>query len=124
MREVQKHIGIWLLLLGGAAAQNTPEKATVQDVAVVRDGTGLRVEVTLSSPVKPWVETAVHPSRILLDLRETVCTDKIKKIDVHGSGIKRVRTEQHSTSPVFARVIVELDQEHTYSWKAEGNRIV
>jgi hypothetical protein len=113
-----------MLLLSCAAAQNTARTATVQNVAVAREGAYLRLEVTLSSPVKPSVETAVNPDRILLDLPDTICTDKTKQVEIHANGVRRVRTAQHSTSPLVTRVVLDLDQARTYSLKSEGNRII
>lgn len=114
-----------MLLLSCAAAQNTPGTATVQNVAVTQEGADLRVEITLSSPVKPAIDTALHPDRILLDLPETVCTDQTqKKVDVHVNGVSRIRTSQHSTSPLVTRVVLDLDQAHPYNLRSEGNRIV
>jgi hypothetical protein len=82
------------------------------------------LEVTLSSPVKPSVETAVHPDRILLDLPDTICTEKTKQIEIHANGVRRARTAQHSTSPFVTRVVLDLDQARSYSLKSEGNRII
>jgi|SRR5579863_54886 len=125
MTAVHKHFAIWMLLLSCAAAQNTPGTATVQNVAVTQEGADLRVEITLSSPVKPAIDTALHPDRILLDLPETVCTDQTqKKVDVHVNGVSRIRTSQHSTSPLVTRVVLDLDQAHPYNLRSEGNRIV
>ena len=121
---VQKHVATWMILLSCAAAQNTAGTATVQDVAVARVGTDLRIEVTLSSAVKPSVETAIHPDRILLDLPDTICTDKTRRVDVHFNGVRRVRTGQHSTSPLVTRVVLDLDQSNPYSVRVEGNRII
>ena len=39
-----------------------------------REEGNLRVEITLSAPVKPSVETAVDPDRILLDFPNTSAT--------------------------------------------------
>ena len=125
MTTVQKHFATWMVLLSSAAAQNTAGTVTVQNIAVAREGTDLRVEITLSSPVKPAIDTALHPDRILLDLPETVCTDKThKKVDVHVSGVSRIRTSQHSTSPLITRVVLDLDQAHPYNLRSEGNRII
>jgi hypothetical protein len=124
MTAVHKHIGTLMLLLSYAAAQDTAGTATVQNIAIAREGTDLRVEVTLSAPVKPSVETAIHPDRILLDLPDTICTDKTKKVDVHTNGVNRVRAGQHSTSPLITRVVLDLDQAHPYRLKSEGNRII
>ena len=113
-----------MLLLSCAAAQNIAGKATVQTVTTSRHGSDLQVEVTLSAPVKPSVETASNPERILLDLPETACGDKIKIVPVHANGVRRVRTGQHSVSPLVTRVVLDLDQAHLYAVKTEGNRIV
>src|SRR3981081_2155059 len=124
MTAVQKHVGTLMLLLSLAAAQNTAGIATVQSVAVTREGAYLRLEVTLSSPVKPAVETAVHPDRILLDLPDTICTDKTKQVEIHANGVRRVRTAQHSTSPLVTRVVLDLDQARSYTMKSEGNHSI
>jgi hypothetical protein len=124
MTAVQKHLGTWMLLLSCAAAQNIAGKATVQTVTTARHGSDLQVEVTLSAPVKPSVETASNPERILLDLPETACGDKIKIVAVHANGVRRVRIGQHSVNPLVTRVVLDLDQAHLYAVKTEGNRIV
>jgi len=124
MTAVQKHIGIVTLLLSCAAAQNTARTATVQTVKATREGGDLRVEITLSSPVNPSVDTAVHPDRILLDFPDTICNDNTKNVGVNANGVRRVRTGQHSTSPFVTRVVLDLDQTHPYTMKAEGNRVI
>ena len=115
-----------MLLLSCAAAQNTTgtATATVQSVTTVRQGNSLRVEVTLSAPVKPSFETASNPDRILLDLPDTTSNDRVKTVSVNANGVRRVRTGQHSTSPLITRVVLDLDQAHPYTVNAEGNRIV
>jgi hypothetical protein len=113
-----------MLLLSCAAAQNTIGTATVQSVTLAREGTDLRVEVTLSAPVKPSVETAVHPDRILVDLPDTVFHNDIKNVAINTNGVRRVRTGQHSTTPLITRVVLDLDQAHLYTVETDGNRIV
>src|SRR5271169_2486043 len=124
MTAVQKHVGTLMFLLSCAAAQNTAGTVTVQSVTAAREGTGLRVEITLSAPVRPSFETASNPERILLDLPDTTSNDRIKSVAVNANGLRRVRTGQHSTSPLVTRVVLDLDQAHPYTVKAEGNRIV
>src|SRR5271166_769078 len=123
MKTVGKHLGIWMLLLSCAAAQTKSATTTVQSVKVVRDQAGLRVEVTLSSPVQPAIETAVNPDRILLDLPGTVATGNTQK-QVNTGGVRQVRASQHSTVPPVTRVVLDLDQAHSYAMKTEGNRII
>ena len=113
-----------MLLLSCAAAQNTVGTPTVRSVAAEQEGTDLRVEITLSAPVKPSVQTAVRPERILLDLPGTICNDNTKNVAVNANGVRRVRTGQHSTDPLITRVVLDLDRAHPYTLQAEGNRIV
>jgi hypothetical protein len=124
MTASQKHFAILILLLSGAAAQNTAGPAAVQNIAVAREGMDLRVEITLSAPVRPTVDTTHHPDRILLDLPETISPDKTRKVDVHVNGVNRIRASQHSTSPLITRVVLDLDQAHPYNVKLEGNHII
>src|SRR3981081_2261962 len=121
---VQIHVGVLMLLLSCALAQDTAGAATVQSVKVIREGAYLRLEVTLSSPVKPSVETAIQPDRILLDLPDTICTEKTKQVEIHANGVRRVRTAQYSHTPLGARVVCDRDQARTYSLKSEGTRII
>src|SRR5271165_3595764 len=124
MKAIANNLGTLMLLLSCAAAQTPANTATVQNIAFTRQGTDVRIEVTLSSPVTPSIETAVHPDRILLDLPGTTCAEGTKQVGVRVGGIRRVRAAQHSTGPMITRVVVDMDQAHPYSLKSEGNRIV
>ena len=125
MMVVQKHVWAVLVLASCAAAQNgTTATATVQNVTVAREGTDVRVEITLSAPVTPSVDTAVKPNRILLDLPETMPGTSPKAVPVNDNGVRQVRTGQHSTLPLVTRIVVDLDQLHLYSVRSEGNRII
>ena len=123
MMVVQKHLWAVLVLASCAAAQNGTT-ATVQNVTVAREGTDVRVEITLSAPVTPSVDTAVKPNRILLDLPETMPGTSPKAVPVNDNGVSQVRTEQHSTLPLVTRIVVDLDQLHLYAVTTEGNRII
>src|SRR5947209_837368 len=125
MMVVQKYLWAVLVLASCAAAQNgTTAPATVQNVTVAREGTDVRVEITLSAPVTPSVDTAVKPNRILLDLPETIPGTSPKAVPVNDNGVRQVRTGQHSTLPLVTRIVVDLDQLHLYSVTTEGNRII
>ena len=123
MTAVQKHFGILGILLSCAAAQsNAP--VTVKNVSTSRDGSDLRVEITLSARVQPKVETAVNPHRILLDFAGTTCNESTKSVAVRANGVRQIRTAQHSTDPYITRIVLDLDEVHPYVVTAEGNRII
>ena len=123
MTAAQKHFGIALLLLSCAAAQN-PTPLTVRKVTTSRQGSDLRIEITVSAPVKPEVDTAVNPNRILLDFPNTICNNSTRNVSVHANGVRQVRTAQHSTTPYVTRVVLDLDEVHPYVVTAEGNSII
>src|SRR5579864_7116923 len=120
MKAVQKHFGMAALLVSCAAAQTG---TTPQAVTAVRDGENLRVEITLSAPIKPTNETAVHPDRILLDFPATASDAETKGVEVNANGVRKVRIGRHSESPLITRVVIDLDQPHPYIVTAEGTRI-
>src|ERR1700690_3476946 len=124
MKAVRTNFAIAMLFLSYAAAQNSAGTATVQSITYARQGTDLRIELTLSSPVIPAAETAVYPDRILLDLPGAICTDRTKTVEIGSNGVRRVRTAQHSTDPIITRVVLDLDQAHPYTVKSAGNRII
>ena len=124
MTVVQKYLAISMLLLSPLVAQNNGGTVMVQHVTAAQDGADLRVEVTLNSPVDPSVETAIQPDRILIDLPGTTCNACNQMVAVHANGVQRVRTGQHSTSPMVTRVVVDLDEVHPYTLKTEGNRVI
>lgn len=123
MKAVQKHLGIVVLALSCAAAQNSAN-VTVQNVVAAQQGNTLRVEITLNAPVTPSVETAENPHRILLDLPGTTAGSKNKTLSVNANGVRRIRTGQHSTNPMVTRVVLDLDQAREYTVQSHGNVVV
>ena len=125
MTVVQKKVGLILLLVSLAGAQNIASApATVQDVRVMRDGKDVRVDVTLSGPVKPTVITAVHPDRLVLELPNTTSSARQRHIPVNFSGVRAVRYGLNSAKPAITRVVVELDQAQAYGLDTNGTHVI
>jgi hypothetical protein len=123
MKSVQ-FIATVFLLLSTAAAQANPAAATVQSVKTIQNGDDLRVEIRFSAPVNFSIETAENPDRILLDVPDAVCTDKTKTVAVNSNGVRRVRTGQHSTSPLVTRIVLDLEHPLQYAVSSDGNVVV
>jgi hypothetical protein len=123
MKSFHSHLVSWILLLTGASAQISGGIATLQDVTVAQDSTGLRVELKLSSPVQPSIGTAVNPDRILLDFAGTLTNSSTQK-EIEMDGVRRIRIRQHSSVPPVVRVVFDLDQAHPYTMKIEASRII
>ena len=117
------YLTIAVLLSSCAAAQN-PSNVSVRSVTTSRQGSDLRIQITLSATVKPSVETAVHPNRILLDFPNTVCYSNTKNVPVRANGVRQVRTAQHSSNPNVTRVVLDMDEVRPYAVTAEGTSII
>jgi len=112
-----------LLSLSCASAQITGVTATLDSVIPARQGTDLRVEITLSAPVKPTIETAAKPDRIVLDFPNTLCNDT-RDIALHVNGVRWVRSRQYGDRPLLTRVVLEFDGLPSYDVTTEGNRVI
>jgi hypothetical protein len=110
-------------MLSCATAQN-PSPVSVRSVKTSHQGSDLRIEITVTGAVKPSVETAENPHRILLDFPNTVCGDSTKNVSVHANGVRQVRTAQHSTAPYVTRVVLDVDEIRPYVVTAEGTSII
>ena len=123
----RRQCGLLLMMASWAAAQGTiPGAVSVQDLRVVRDpANNLRVEITLSAPsnTAPSVTVATNPSRLVLDLPNTLSGAKQQQLSVNYKGVRRVRLGLNSAVPPITRVVVEMDEAHPYSLQSEGRRV-
>ena len=119
------HLGPMLVLLAGLsalAADSGPRE--VRKVEVFPASREIRVEITLSAAVTPSVETAQHPDRLVLKLPGTVSNVLQKRIAVGQFGVRSVRFGLNRPEPPETRLVVDLDQEHSYRILTEGTKII
>ena len=115
-----------LLLLGpNAVAQSTKSGAAeIEQLQVKRDGANVRIEVILTGAVKPTVDTAINPDRLVLTLPGTLSDAKQKHFMLNANGVEGVRVGLNSANPPVTRVVVDMDSAHPYSMSADGKSIV
>jgi type IV pilus secretin PilQ/predicted competence protein len=89
------------------------------EIAHVQDG--LRVEFKATGPLAPRVTTLESPSRIVVDLPNTVMASAVNRISVGQDGVKDVRVGMDGQGNT--RVVVDLtaDREHSLVAGADGN---
>jgi AMIN domain len=123
--KLWRQMGVLGLLVSLAAAQATPGRATeVKDLQVKQQGGDVRVEVRLSSGVRPSIETAVNPDRLVLILPGTIADARQKRIAVHASGVRAVRMGLYSADPPVTRVVVDLDTALPYTLSTRGDTVI
>jgi hypothetical protein len=105
----------------GAAQSTAGGAAEIEQLQVKRDGADVTIQVVLTGAVKPAVETAINPDRLVLVLPGTLSDAKQKHFPLDANGVKAVRLGLNSANPPVTRVVVDLDSSHPYTLNTEGN---
>ena len=114
-----------MLLVSCAAAQNQAGGiAAVREITAAPEGTGVRIEVVLSSPVIASVQTVNHPDRFVLELAGARYDTRTGNTSLNVNGVRRVRSAQYSDAPPVVRVVVDLDHPHDYTIRQEDARVI
>jgi hypothetical protein len=122
------HLGWFLVLLAALPSLADGGSVEIRKVEVFPARGGgkgeVRVEITLSSAVTPAVETAQNPDRLILKLPGTVADAQQKRIAVRKFGVRSIRYGLNQSVPPETRLVVDLDQEHTYRLSTAGMKII
>jgi hypothetical protein len=106
------------------AAQNTAGGAAeIEQLQVKRDGSDVTIQVVLTGAVKPTVETAINPDRLVLVLPGTISDAKQKHFPLDANGVRAVRLGLNNANPPVTRVVVDLDSAHPYTLSSDGKSI-
>jgi AMIN domain len=118
------HLGWFLVLLAALPSLADGGSVEIRKVEVFPARGEVRVEITLSSAVTPTVETAQHPDRLILKFPGTVADMQQKRIAVRQFGVRSIRYGLNQSVPPETRLVVDLDQEHTYKLSTAGMKII
>src|ERR1019366_8058770 len=108
MMAMRVQLGFWLLGVSYAVAQ-TLSPANVQKLQGVNAGDDVRIELTLSTSIKPSVVVATNPDRFVLELPNPSSDGKQKHVPVHRLGIRDVRIGLHQSDPPITHLVVDHD---------------
>jgi hypothetical protein len=123
--KVHLHLGAILALASCTLAQIAGDPARIQKLDVVESNGGVRIEVTLTSPVSPRVALGTKPDSLTLMLPGVVPGDSEAPVNLNQNGVKRVRVVvHHSKASPLTSVVVGLTTAHPYGLAVEGNKIV
>ena len=115
---------VLLLVASLGAAQSTAGGAAeIEQLQVKREGADVTIQVILTSSVKPTVDTAINPDRLVLVLPGTLSDAKQKHFPLDANGVRGVRVGLNSANPPVTRLVVDLNEAHSYTLNAEGNTI-
>jgi len=101
-----------MLVLGVAAAAQTPSQ--LDRVNVVRSTDDIRVEMSSRGTLTPKLSTLDSPTRVVVDLPETVMATGQTRIAVNAAGVKGVRIGMDGQAHPTTRIVVDLDKACAY----------
>jgi hypothetical protein len=98
------------------------DRTSVTSVRVVEERNGPVVAVMSDRPLVPAISKLETPLRVVIDLPNARLSTNKKHIAFHNSEILGVRINQFQKT--VARIVVDLARPVTYTWDAEGNRLI
>jgi hypothetical protein len=124
MKVLVRQLGIWLLLASCAAAQDSAhDLAVLRDILVSENNGRPQIELVLTAPVEPSSSTAVNPSRLIIELPNTIDGSNLPKMQVKSGGVRTVEIVHSLSDPTRTRIVVELDHPLDYSVSATDERL-
>ena len=83
------------------------------------------MEITARGPVTPKVSTLDSPSRVIVDLPNTVMVTVKSHIEVGSEGVKGVRVGMNGQKTPSTRVVVDLEKASGTNWcPAADNKLM
>jgi hypothetical protein len=97
-----------------AATSAASSSNQLQHVSVVPGADGIAIEISSSQAVTPRVSKLNSPSRIVVELPETVVASAQNKIPVGSAGVKGVRIGMDGKTPPTTSVVIDLEKPLAY----------
>jgi type IV pilus assembly protein PilQ len=114
-----------LVLMATAETQNSGTEnkshAVLRSVNVVHGSDGFAVEITTRGQVTPKLNMIETPSRLVLDLPNTVSAASANHIHVGSEGVKELRIGTDGQQPPTTRVVVDLQKACGYELVPDGD---
>jgi Tfp pilus assembly protein PilP len=100
-----------------ASAKSNPasgENNRLQRVHVVPGANEIKIEISARDAVKPLVYKMSSPSRVVVELPETVVATAQNKIPVDSAGVKGIRIGMDGKTPPTTSIVVDLEKAVPY----------
>jgi hypothetical protein len=105
------------------AQQSSPQPVRIQQVSVFRDDNSVGLELALSSPLSPTIESMHTPDRIVLTFTNAV-SELERQLTVNAGGVRDLHVSATTSSPPVTRIVIELDGKHPFTLEAQGNKLL
>jgi hypothetical protein len=113
------------LQLKGIPVQAGDQAVTISRISVTGDDHDLGVEITVTGPITPRIQTVTEPDRLIVDIPGALPSSALHKILVNRGNLRDIRVGLLSANPSIARVVLDLMAPTTqYRVSPLGNTIV
>jgi hypothetical protein len=122
MRTTQRFL--LLVVMSIAAPSAFAAGSEITAINAVADGNKVRVDIGLTSPVKPIVHMAGQMGLLVLDFPNVDLQTQSRRIMVNQDGVGDVHAAIHSAAPLDTWVVVRIDSDRPYGIETAGNKLV
>jgi AMIN domain len=88
------------------------------------DGDTVRIEIGLTSPVKPNIHVAGQMGLLVLDFPNVGLQTQSRRITINRAGVGDVHAAVHSAVPLDTWIVVRIDSARPYEIETAGNKLV
>src|SRR4051794_40773646 len=88
------------------------------------DGETVRIEIGLTSPVKPTVHMAGQMGLLVLDFPNVALQAQSRRIVINQAGVSEVHAAVHSAVPLDTWIVVRIDSARPIGLETAGNKLV
>jgi hypothetical protein len=106
-----------------APKSSAAKVAIIKSFRVIQEKDGPAVEVLATFSLVPQIQLISNPTRLVIDL-PNARIDSPKRFNTAEDEITELRCNQVQQSPPIARLVADLSSARTYTWQADGNRLV
>jgi hypothetical protein len=124
MKMRTTHCFLLLVLFSIAAPGAFAAAPEITTVDAVSDGDAVRVDIGLTSPVKPIVHMAGEMGLLVLDFPKVDLRTQSRRIMVNHAGVGDVHAAIHSAVPLDTWIVVKIDSARPYGIETVGNKLV
>jgi AMIN domain len=113
-----------LVIVGIAVPGAFGAGAEITNVDVVPDGDTVRINIELTSPVRPLMRLADSPSRLILLFQNVSSPNLPRRLQVNLGGVSEIRTIGSDSAQAGSTIIVGMDSARPFGIEPSGNTLV
>lgn len=96
----------------------------ISSITVARANDGMSIEVSGTSAITAKTMKLANPSRIVLDIPNSVLEGHTRQIAVNSGDVKSIRAARFQSDPPTTRIVVDVAAMHDFDLVPAGNKLL